>query len=208
MCTGRLDRLLVREVNGPMYLLASNASWGMFGAGVMLLIFLLLRRSRRYLGKTSRPTTTRGQQRAQQGRSDNLLDAPPDLLRWQVAMHETARDLKAELDSKMVALQVLIQLARTETAKLEETLDRAHRLGISDVPDSLEFIEQLARGDVSEPPSPTTSFCPQDLLERQRSEVYGLADQGVSSLAIAHAVGAPIADVELLLSLRTTPDLK
>lgn len=52
-------------------------------------------------------------------RNSALADAPAEVLRWQVEMHETARDLKAELDTKMRALQVLIRDADEKIARLE-----------------------------------------------------------------------------------------
>ena len=47
------------------------------------------------------------------------LDAPPEVLRWEVEMHETARELSAQLDSKMGALQALIREADRAAARLE-----------------------------------------------------------------------------------------
>ena len=50
---------------------------------------------------------------------DPYRGAPPDVARWQVAMHETARDLSAQLDSKMSALQALIADADRAAKRLE-----------------------------------------------------------------------------------------
>jgi hypothetical protein len=61
-----------------------------------------------------------------------LLDAPPEVLRWQVEMHETARDLKAEIDTKLLALQRLIQLAREERERLEAAIGQAATLSVGD----------------------------------------------------------------------------
>ena len=41
--------------------------------------------------------------------AERAAQPPAELMRWQVEMHETARDLKAELDSKMVALKTTIR---------------------------------------------------------------------------------------------------
>jgi hypothetical protein len=57
-----------------------------------------------------------------------LEDAPPELARWQVAMHELARDLKGEIDTKLAALQTLVALARQEAARLEALLAQTQRL--------------------------------------------------------------------------------
>ena len=50
---------------------------------------------------------------------DQYRGAPPEVARWQVAMHETARDLSAQLDSKMSALQALIADADRAADRLE-----------------------------------------------------------------------------------------
>jgi hypothetical protein len=52
----------------------------------------------------------------ERSRESALADAPPEVLRWQVEMHETARDLKAELDSKLSAIQALVAMARDNAA--------------------------------------------------------------------------------------------
>lgn len=51
-------------------------------------------------------------------------EPPLELVRWEVQMHDTARELKAELDSKMVALQVLIRQAERECQRLEQLLEK------------------------------------------------------------------------------------
>ena len=73
-----------------------------------------------------------------------LANAPDDALRWQVEMHETARDLKGELDSKMGALQQLIGMARTESDRLEAAIARAEQLGIDTSGPPLDEIYRLA----------------------------------------------------------------
>lgn len=187
-----------------MYLLASNASLAMFGAGVLMLIFLLMRRSRRYLGKTKKEgVTSRGQ--LKDARYDTpLLDAPPDLLRWQVEMHETARHLKAELDSKMAALQAITRIASAESARLEAAIARAEQLGVSTCADTLAAIEALSENDdFGNSLLPTVPLAKSEEIAARRDAVFQLADQGLASKAIAQSIGAPLGDVELLMSLRT-----
>ena len=53
---------------------------------------------------------------------------PVELLRWQVEMHETARDMKAEIDTKMVALQTLIRSAREEEERLLKLLAQVEQV--------------------------------------------------------------------------------
>lgn len=56
-------------------------------------------------------------------RNSPLAEAPVDVLRWEVQMHETARDLQAELDTKMRALQILMRDADEKIARLEKLQD-------------------------------------------------------------------------------------
>ena len=85
-----------------MWILADALSWGMFLLGLMLLILILFRRSGRYQRKARREATRPSTARSAPDPKPPLLDSPPEVLRWQVEMHETARDLKAELDIEAV----------------------------------------------------------------------------------------------------------
>ena len=174
-----------------MWLLANMASTGMMLAGIALLTIILLRRSYRYYGrkkpkkteagaylaKTARPTTT--------GRS--LSTAPAEVLRWQVEMHEIARELKAEMDSKMRSLQVLVLQAREEADRLQSILDQL----------TSSRLEEVDCSSVTDSPAMLPVF------EERRSRIYALADEGESSQGIADRTGVPIGEVELILSLRS-----
>jgi hypothetical protein len=191
-----------------MWLLASNASWGVFACGVLLLIFLLMKRSRRYTRQAKRDAKRPHRPLVEPNRDAALIDAPREILRWQVGMHETARDLKAELDSKIGILNATIRLAREETQRLEDAMRRAQRLGLSTCDDTLAEIERIAEASVpitSQLPdlgSPARDHC--SPLDSQRSRIYELADQGCAPPAIAVSTGLPCGDVELVLSLRST----
>jgi len=186
----------------------------MFFLGVTLMTAILLRRSFRYYrrrrGRTpDRPLRTAAANR-EVNREQPLMDAPPEVLRWQVEMHETARDLKAELNSKMSALQVLIQMATEASDRLQATIDRAERLGISECRDTLQEIERLAEQAGSTDGAPLGTL-PTPLPEgtghplkraTTRELIFRLADQGNNALAIAQQVDAPIGEVEMILNLR------
>ena len=175
----------------------------MLAAGMLIVIFLLLRRSRRYPGKTKeeKPATRRKLEDARQ--ATPLLDAPPEILRWHVEMHETSRHLKAELDSKMSALQAIIRIASEEAMRLEAAISRAEQLGISPCADTLAAIEELDVSDDSGGSRLYESHEKPDEIAARRDAVYQLADQGLAANAIAKSIGAPLGDVELLMSLRT-----
>jgi hypothetical protein len=119
-----------------------DPSWA-FAAGIALLTWLLLRRM--YLRRRAKPSrggaAEIGRVAALRSRQP-LIDAPPETIRWQVEMHDTARDLKAELDSKISIAQTLIAMAQEERLRLEETIERAERIG---VPASASSLEQLER---------------------------------------------------------------
>ncbi|GIW95694.1 MAG: hypothetical protein KatS3mg110_3743 [Pirellulaceae bacterium] len=95
----------------------------MFLAGILLASFVMIRlyiiRSRRAARKSSQLQAT-----PDFSRRDPFLGAPQELVRWQVEMHEIARDAKAELDTKMRALQVLIRDACDCEARLRALINR------------------------------------------------------------------------------------
>jgi hypothetical protein len=176
----------------------------MFAAGMLILIFLLLRRSRRYRGKIKEQKADPRRKLDDARQATPLLDAPPQILRWQVEMHETARHLKSELDSKMSALQAMTRIASEELARLEAAIARAERLGISSCADTLAAIEGIHGSDVSgNSLKSDASLANHDEIAARRAAVYQLADQGLAASAIARSMGAPLGDVEFFMSLRT-----
>lgn len=95
--------------------------------GIALACFLLLRSNSllfRRRGKDDTQQEVRNT-RALLGERDKdseLADAPVDILRWQVEMHNTARELKGELDSKIMVVQALLNEVKAERLKLEQVL--------------------------------------------------------------------------------------
>ena len=144
-----------------------------------------------------------------------LMDAPPNILRWQVEMHETARDLKAELDTKMLAVQQLIAIAQDQAGRLEKAIAEARRLGLSSCRDTLDELERVVcqeagelesssaggLGNLPELPEPAASASVVNEVTRQK--ICDLAAVGLDATAIADQTGHPAGDVEMVLSLRT-----
>lgn len=116
------------------FLLQNQASL-LFLLGVAMLTVILMRRWSRYF-KRQKAAQRKPQNSAlpsalrEADSRQPLLDAPPEILRWQVEMHETARELKAELDTKIAILQRLTIDARRETKRLEEVLKEAERANV------------------------------------------------------------------------------
>lgn len=166
-------------------------------AGMGLMIYILWRRSNRHFGKGG--TAYQPQRRVsplEQSRDLALSDAPPEVTRWQIEMHETARDLKGEIDTKLALLQILIRDANAAAQRLEQAAERAQKLGVRD---SLAAIEAWGTPEACNetPPSPTTPSVPP-----QANTIYALADRGYSWASIAHETGLPLGEVELAMSLR------
>jgi hypothetical protein len=191
-------------------MLGEHTTTILMAAGVALAALVLLRAARRRPGHSGANPPAAGER----GRGGALADAPPELLRWQVEMHETARDLKAELDSKLAALQALVALAREERTLLEATISRLGRdefdqprgtlAAIESLgdPAALEDSQRLAQLAARLPALPADLAA--DLFDRDRQSlaVSRLADQGLSSESIAEHLRLPLGEVELLLSLR------
>jgi DNA-directed RNA polymerase specialized sigma24 family protein len=108
-------------------------------------------------------------------------------------LHETARQLSAQLDTKMVALESLIAEADRAAARLEAAIDRV------DGP-------SRRADDVPQPTEPA-AIAPKQTEEgggrlRQCEQIFALADYGYDATEIARRVDCPAGEVELILSLR------
>jgi len=189
----------------------------------------LLWRSHRYLarqekGESPPARTSRRQPPRQHAPS---LDAPDDAIRWEVQMHETARDLSGQLDSKMAALRHLIREADRAAGRLEAALASAG--GVPDASpaaeastaqpsnasekldplpspptDQAEALKSAGaadRGSVTREVAPEAGK-PQRPADERYEEIYLLADYGFDAAEIARRVGSPVGEVDLILGLR------
>src|SRR5580704_8258124 len=96
----------------------------LFVAGAMLIVFVLVRRSRKRAHLTKLPPVSPPPHPAHPP-AGHHLDAPGAMGRWEVEMHDLARDLAGQLDSKIVIVQSLVQDAQQATARLEALIQRA-----------------------------------------------------------------------------------
>jgi len=171
-------------------------------AGIGILTFMMLRKTRRYQQQVKREAkrSEREKKAISQVSIDldqqqPLLDAPSSVLRWQVEMHETARELQGKLDTKMRALQVLIAQAETATSHLQSAIEQA-KLDNHVEPHRVETADEV----------PTEwADSRVELPGRERfGEIYGLADEGNNAADISGQIGIPVGDIELILSLRSS----
>jgi hypothetical protein len=143
-------------------------------------------------------------------------------------MHELARDLSGALNSKIVIVEQLVQEATRAAARLEAAIARAEQVGLwrhGSNRDAEEQVEaQIAAGADTETihAKPVRGWhaashadFPHDWtadragaarataeLVSRTERVYRLADQGLTSSAIAAELGEPLGEVELILSVR------
>jgi len=187
-----------------MYLLAEMETKDMLLlAAIVAATSLLLMRLRRYSRrqKKTRPGMVRTDRPKSEERGHHL-GLPPQGMEWEVKMHETARDLSAQLDSKMSALGHLIRDADRAAARLETALEAAG--GDVRPPGQAESLEAAATDDSHPNSTPADGSPPEEAAgHRASEEIYTLADYGFDTREIAHRVDMPIGEVELILRLRT-----
>jgi len=196
---------------------------------LVVIIGVLLLRSHRYFSRQERDSSPI----VRVGRPDaedrgHHAEAPEVMQRWEVQMHEVARDLFGQLDSKMGALEQLIREADRASARLEAALSAAREEEGRSAPNAASTTlhgEQPLREATAAGPALTnqaeklksagledqgsrgqttgTEEVSEEVSrERRYEEIYLLADYGFDAAGIAQRVGSPIGEVELILSLR------
>lgn len=153
-------------------------------AVIVVVTWMLLMRSQRYFGrqKAGEPqnkwdTKPTPKTPAAQG------ELPEAVARWEVQMHESARQMSAQLDCKMSALQSLIADADRAAARLEAASGKPQ----------------------TAPPASTPDKPPETLKmssDARREEICTLSDYGFTAADIARRIDAPVGEVESILRLR------
>ncbi len=170
------------------------------GATSLVLVVMLglvlgwvLFRTHRAVAKHRRPSTPGRPQRPKRTDPGHHIDSPPEVLRWEVQMHETARELSGQLDSKMSVLQALIADADRAAARLETAM--------GETPPATQA-EALMSSDGPRRTESTVEPSGDSMSRDRREEVYTLADYGLAPAEVAARIGRPIGEIELILSLR------
>ena len=167
-----------------------------FLMALALTVAVLLMRSHRYLARqrredagTSPPAST-----LQRGpaRGGSYTAAPSQVANWEVHMHETARDLMGQLDSKMRALQALTAEADRAADRLEAAIDQAADPAAAPKAETEPSTPQ--QPDASPPNSPADP--------QRRDEISMLSNYGYDAIEIARRTRLPADEVERLLALR------
>ena len=120
-----------------MDLLLQNKGSLLLAVGFGAMTFFLMRFwSRRYLPSSSPQRSESFAPRRPRETTPHqpLRDALDDIARWQVEMHDLARNLQGELDTKIAVLQRLVIDARAEAERLEALVERASVIDSSQPP--------------------------------------------------------------------------
>ncbi len=102
-----------------------DAGWFFF-AGCALLTMILLKRSYRRMGRRKKNAPAIERIARPSGQWDGAQrDALAQVERQKVEMHEMARDLNGQLNSKIIVLEKLVGESQRQIERLEELLDKA-----------------------------------------------------------------------------------
>ena len=168
-----------------------------FMGAVLLISGILLFQSNRYFSRQTKRRSLSETLHEPKAAPDPVRSLPHEGQRWEVQMRELARELSARLDSKMGALEQLISEADRAAARLEQASRIARHEPQAESPRI--DVAELAGGAASAA-SPREGS-PSGYQERYE-EIYLLSDYGYPAEEIAHRVGSPIGEVELILGLR------
>jgi hypothetical protein len=136
---------------------------------------------------------------------------PREFEKWEVAMHDLARDLSGQLDSKIRVLELLIREADKVAGRLETTLART-RVNVEPTRETVRSTAAPANGKKSgerrAPQSPLAAMnaviapSPTAADKPRFDRIYALADAGLSPATIANQIGSQVGEVELILGIR------
>lgn len=198
----------------PMTLGALDSGLMLLLGALCLVIFSISAARRAYYRSTSKRDMTRAHF-ARIRDQHQIRDSMDDLL---VQLEEASRRINAQIETRMMKLEVLIRDAddrlnrlqavqggngATVAAAIAPPADRGR--GVSSGADAFEPGLQPAVKPAA--PAPTAnvesaeSAVPQTRAERFQ-RIYALADKGTHALAIADALGIPLGEIELILNLR------
>lgn len=143
-------------------------------AGFVMLGWVLARRTikmRRRVHRDSKAANKAIQQiRERTEPAVPLCDAPPETQRWQVAMFDLQRELKADLDTRIVIVQTLLR----------------------------QVDQRIAQLSALEPTAWTKT--PMVVSGRQHEQVVELLRSGHTAQEISAHTGLPLGDVEMTIA--------
>jgi len=154
--------------------------WVALCIGAIAVSYLMLRSRKRKDPLGNRPSISLSQQRSVERDMSNLL----------VELSDMARQISGQLDTRAAKLELLIKEADEKIAAL--------RSAASGAPLAQPF-------DSSAQTPSRPAAIPEEMLDPRHIEIYRLFDDGRSAHEIAHQLGRPSGEVELILALRPRP---
>jgi hypothetical protein len=183
-----------------------NPAQMLFLGGIALATWLLMRRlfiGRRHNAKRVDPI----KEITKKEKPLQSIDAPPEVLKWEIQLHDLGRELTARIDSKLSALQALTKMAHEAAERLEIAAMHAAELETRCYGSSpLDEIEQRIHEVTFEVGSPVAHIGPQskisptDPVESLRRVVKRLLESGQTAEEIAAQTSMPLGEVEFLAS--------
>lgn len=182
-------------------LLAQTLAWprdlglilggSLMAAAVVLIILGQVQRSRRQSAKVIEAEEAARQQRGMRSDIEQLADE----------IEKLTRKFNAQVEVKATRLERLLKLADMKIARLEKLADAQEPLLTSSLPQGdLEAPGQARSKAMQGRAVDAQSESTEDRLAR---EVYALADQGQTPMAIARKLGEHVGKIELILALRS-----
>jgi hypothetical protein len=160
--------------------LSDTSTYLMMGVSVLFILFVLFRP---VFGRKRDPLTN-SPLRFSVSQQKNLERDMQNLL---VELHEMARTMTAQIETRAKKLELLIAEADEKIARLQSGASTgAPASGATPRPQSIDL---PAQSESTQRPD-------------QHAEVYQLADAGLDGRQIAARLGRPFGEIELLLALR------
>ncbi len=170
--------LLLADIRGAQLLMV---------AGFVMLGWVLARRQIAMRKRVNRSTRQANKElkaiREQTQPLVPLCDAPVETQRWQVAMFDLQRDLKAELDTRIAIVQTLVRQA-------DQRIEQLRRMESN----------EASMDTPSDPAAGGGQASALALDADQLSRLKELLQKGHTSSEIAEQLGLAIGDVELTIS--------
>lgn len=189
------------------------------GLAILMLSVILLIRTRRRIARSQERTNLSAGQRVERlaARSD-MTDRIGDLM---AELADLSRQINGQLDSRMAKLEILLARADDMIQQLNAAAGDDGSDASAETLSSDEYAKRIAEGiddqvrlgdgysnkgsagdSSGESASAENSFAPSPLSERDSQVVKLSKEQGLSPVEIAHRLGYPVGEVELILALR------
>jgi hypothetical protein len=178
---------------------ASMQTWVILGLAAMTVIYLTIRPFKKRDPLIDKPfRMSLAQQKSLERDMQSLL----------VELHEMARRMNAQIETRATRLELLIQEADEKIARLSRFADEKSggSSTASETPDPISKLNPTTTDRPQDRPAPdgpsTTPIKPDPFRD-----IYRLADQGLEVRQIATRVAKPSGEVELILALRRPEEL-